>query len=71
MSERKERIDYHKSGRVKARGTIRDGELDGYWEWFRTDGTKLRSGHFQMGAQVGEWITYDASGNPYKVTHIK
>ncbi|GHD12893.1 hypothetical protein GCM10016234_17800 [Tianweitania populi] len=48
-----------------------DGTLSGYWEWFRIDGTKLRSGHFDNGKQVGEWITYDRSGRPHKVTTKK
>ncbi len=67
-----ERIDRHKDGSVKAMGTVTDdGVLQGYWEWFRKDGTKLRSGHFHAGEQVGEWITYDAAGQPYKTTHFK
>jgi len=70
MTARKERIDYHKDGNVKARGAMRDGHLDGYWEWFRKDGTKLRSGTFDMGKQTGEWITYDAKGEPYKRTQM-
>ena len=69
--ERKERIDHYKDGSVKARGSMREGQLDGYWEWFRKDGTKMRSGHFAMGKQTGEWITYDAEGAPYKVTKMK
>lgn len=41
----------------------------GYWEWFRKDGTKLRSGNFDnAGKQVGEWITYNKLGKPFKVT---
>lgn len=44
---------------------------DGYREWFRKDGTKLRSGYFNKGKQVGEWTTYDKEGNVYKVTKIK
>ena len=71
MASPKERIDHHKDGSVKARGFMRDGELDGYWEWFRKDGTKMRSGHFDKGCQTGEWITYDANGEPYKVTQMK
>lgn len=71
MSEPKERIDYRKDGSVKARGFMRDGALDGYWEWFRKDGSKMRSGHFDMGRQTGEWITYDASGKPHKITKMK
>jgi len=43
----------------------------GYWEWFRKNGTKMRSGHFENGEQSGEWITYDKSGQKYKVTHFK
>ena len=46
-------------------------KMSGYWEWFRKDGTKLRSGHFQDGEQVGEWITYDKKGEVYKVTQMK
>ena len=33
--------------------------------------TKLRSGHFEDGEQVGEWITYDRDGQKYKVTRMK
>ena len=58
----KERIDRHKDGSIKAKGHMMDGELEGYWEWFRLDGSKLRSGHFKSGKQVGEWTTYDATG---------
>ena len=45
-----------------------NGECEGYWEWFRKDGTKIRSGHFKNGKQIGEWITYDKKGNVYKTT---
>ena len=31
----KERIDRHKDGSLKAKGHMKDGELEGYWEWFR------------------------------------
>jgi antitoxin component YwqK of YwqJK toxin-antitoxin module len=71
MPKENSRVDLHKDGSVKARGSMRDGQLDGYWEWFRKDGTKMRSGQFAMGKQVGEWITYDAKGQVHKVTTIK
>ena len=64
-------IEFHKGGSVRAKGQKADGVLVGYWEWFRKDGTKLRSGHFENGEQVGEWITYDKKGQVYKVTNIK
>lgn len=61
----------HKDGSLWARGQTVDDVPTGYWEWFRKDGTKLRSGHFQKGQQVGEWTTYDARGEPYKVTQMR
>lgn len=36
----------HKGGTLMAKGQTLDGVASGYWEWFRIDGTKLRSGHF-------------------------
>ena len=33
---------------------MRDGEMDGYWEWFRLDRTIMRSGSFDRGRQVGQ-----------------
>ena len=68
----KQHIEYHKDGSVWAKGKIAANGLPaGYWEWFRKDGTKLRSGHFENGEQAGEWITYDKKGQKYKVTNIK
>ena len=64
----KERIDRHKDGSIKAKGHMRDGELEGYWEWFRKDGSKMRSGYFADGKQEGEWTTYDTKGKVVKVT---
>jgi antitoxin component YwqK of YwqJK toxin-antitoxin module len=66
-----ERIDYHKNGSVKAKGHVIDDVLTGYWEWFRKDGTKMRTGYFESGKQVGEWTTYDATGRAVKVTKMK
>ena len=70
-SSGQEHVEYHKDGSVWARGPKVDGVPTGYWEWFRKDGTKLRSGHFEAGEQVGEWTTYDKAGQVYKVTRIK
>ena len=62
---------YHKDGSVWAKGEVIDDLMEGYWEWFRKDGTKMRSGHFKNGQQVGEWITYDSKGRVYKVTNFE
>jgi antitoxin component YwqK of YwqJK toxin-antitoxin module len=67
----KQRIDRHKDGSVKATGHVIDEVLAGYWEWFRKDGTKMRSGYFENGIQVGEWTTYDARGRVVKIMQMK
>lgn len=67
----KKHVEYHKDGSVWARGPMAGGVPTGYWEWFRLDGTRMRSGHFENGKQVGAWTTYDKKGRKYKVTQIK
>lgn len=66
--KRVEHTEYYKDGSVKGRGSVVGSQMDGYWEWYRKNGTKMRSGHFKLNTQVGEWITYDQQGNIYKVT---
>lgn len=62
-------IKYHaKSKAIWSKGKMVDGKPDGYWEWYRKDGTLKRSGYFVLGEQAGEWTTYDGEGKPYKVT---
>jgi antitoxin component YwqK of YwqJK toxin-antitoxin module len=61
-------IEYHRDGSVWAKGHMTGGQCDGYWEWFRKDGTKMRSGYFKNGKQIGKWITYDKLGKEVKVT---
>ena len=63
--------EFHRAGSVRAQGHKLNGEPEGYWEWFRLDGTMMRSGTFDSGVQVGEWTTYDKRGIPYKTTVIK
>ena len=67
----REHLHYHKDGSLWAKGQLIGDVPTGYWEWFRKDGTKLRSGHFENGKQVGEWTTYDKSGRVYKVTRMR
>ena len=72
ISKRKKNyIKYHNDGSIWAKGTMIDGQPDGYWEWFRKEGSRMRSGYFEMGKQVGEWTTYDKKGKVYKVTRMK
>ena len=64
-------VKYHADGSVWAKGQHRGGKATGYWEWFRKDGTKMRSGYFERDEQVGDWTTYDQKGAVYKVTAMK
>ncbi len=63
-------IKYHANGKtIWSTGKIVDGKADGYWEWYRLDGSIKRSGYFDRGEPVGKWITYDQSGSVYKVSN--
>ena len=65
-------IKYHANGQTRwSKGKMVDGNPEGYWEWYRIDGTIKRSGYFNNGEPVGEWTTYDQEGNVYKVTRKK
>jgi len=65
---KKQHLEYHKDGSIWANGPMIDDKCNGYWEWFRKDGTKMRSGYFKLGKQVGEWTTYDKNGFMVKKT---
>lgn len=64
-------ISYHRDGTVWNKGQTLDGQMHGYWEFFRKDGVIMRSGSFEKGEQVGEWTTYDKAGKVFKVTKMK
>jgi antitoxin component YwqK of YwqJK toxin-antitoxin module len=68
---KKAHILYHKNGSIWAKGNLVSGKHEGYWEWYRVDGTRMRSGNFKKGKQTGTWTTYDKRGKVYKVTKIK
>jgi hypothetical protein len=63
-------VHHHKDGSIRARGMMLSDQMAGYWEFFRLDGTLMRSGHFDHGAQVGAWTTCNRAGKPHKVTHF-
>jgi antitoxin component YwqK of YwqJK toxin-antitoxin module len=59
--------DYDNGG-PKHRGFTLDGEMHGAWEFYRRDGSLMRSGVFDRGQQVGIWRTFDRSGAVVKET---
>jgi uncharacterized protein YdhG (YjbR/CyaY superfamily) len=56
------RFDFFDDGSVKAEGSMKDGQLHGAWTWYRQDGTRMRTGKFAAGEQVGTWQTWDRDG---------
>ena len=62
--------EFYASGRLKAEGTMKKGELHSAWKWYRTDGSLMRSGNFKNGVKAGEWVTFTREGNPHKVTQF-
>jgi antitoxin component YwqK of YwqJK toxin-antitoxin module len=68
QSEAVPEVAYYPSGGVKFRGANLDGAMHGPWEWFRTDGSVMRTGSFDRGRQVGAWRTWDRAGRVVKET---
>lgn len=63
-------LTYYDNAALQSKGKLRKGELHGPWQWWRKDGTLMRSGEFKDGDQVGTRWTYDAQGKPYKKTEF-
>jgi antitoxin component YwqK of YwqJK toxin-antitoxin module len=56
------------TGAVRYRGFQLDGQMHGEWEFLRKDGSVMRAGRFERGAQVGVWRTFDRDGRVIKET---
>jgi uncharacterized protein YdhG (YjbR/CyaY superfamily) len=63
-------LSFYSTGFVKGRCRYTNDQMHGAWEFFRKDGTPLRSGSFRLGVQTGPWITYSPDGSPYKTTNV-
>lgn len=59
---------FYDNGFLKSKGGVRDGRFHGAWSWYRKDGSPMRTGRFDSGAQVGVWRTFDRSGKLVKET---
>ncbi len=64
-------IHRHKDGTIWAKGSLLNKKMHGYWQWYRKDGSKMRSGYFNKDKQVGKWTTFDKNGRVVKVTEMK
>ena len=61
-------IAHYDDGGVRYRGFQLDGHMHGAWEFFRKDGSVMRSGSFERGNQIGIWKTFDRAGKVVKET---
>jgi antitoxin component YwqK of YwqJK toxin-antitoxin module len=61
-------VAYYGDGRIQSRRSKLDGEMHGSWEFFRKDGSVMRTGEFDRGEQVGTWRTFDRAGRLVKET---
>ena len=62
--------NHYASGAVQSTGWYLDGEMHGAWEFFRKDGSMMRSGSFDRGEQIGTWRTFDRAGRLVKETEL-
>ncbi len=61
-------VAHYSTGAIQSRGFTLDGEMHGHWEFFRKDGSVMRTGDFDRGRQVGTWQTFDRTGRLVKET---
>ena len=50
------------NGLPRFKGDYLDGEMHGPWEFYRKDGSLMRSGELHEGVQIGIWRTFDRLG---------
>lgn len=59
-------LAHYGDGAIQSKGCTLDGEMHGKWEFFRKDGSVMRSGEFDRGGQIGMWRTFDRTGRLVK-----
>ena len=62
---------FYENGLPRFKGEYKDGKMHGYWEFYRKDGSLMRSGTFDLDKQVGLWTTYSRDGRVVKETNFK
>ena len=55
-------VSYHPNDVVQARGDYVEDQPDGWWRYYRADGSMVREGAWERGRQSGLWRYYYASG---------
>lgn len=58
---------WHERNMVKEKGSFKDGNFDGTWEYYDERGLMVGEGTFENG--TGTITAYDQAGNLYRITH--
>jgi len=61
---------FYDNGNPRFKGSYQNNEMHGFWEFYRKDGSLMRSGSFDEGKQTGVWKTFDRAGNLVKETNV-
>ncbi|MFM2385243.1 MAG: hypothetical protein RL166_1117, partial [Actinomycetota bacterium] len=61
---------FYENGLPRFKGEYRNGKMHGYWEFYRKDGSLMRSGTFDEEIQVGVWKTFARDGSLVKETNF-
>ena len=51
-------LEFYDNGHLKSKGKNKDGLMHGQWEFYRRDGSLMRSGKLSKGEPVGNWETF-------------
>ena len=61
---------FYENGLPRFKGEYQNGKMHGYWEFYRKDGSLMRSGTFDEEVQVGVWKTFARDGSLVKETNF-
>jgi antitoxin component YwqK of YwqJK toxin-antitoxin module len=62
VENHQERSPFYENGLPRFKGEYLEEEMHGPWEFYRKDGSLMRSGEFDRGVQIGIWRTFDRTG---------
>ena len=58
------------NGLPRFKGEYLEGKMHGFWQFFRKDGSLMRSGNFDRDKQIGVWKTFARDGSLVKETNF-
>ena len=64
------RSPLYPNGLPRFKGEYVDGKMHGFWEFYRADGSIMRTGTFDRDKQVGVWRTFTRDGRLVKETNF-